>query len=131
MNFQSRERNGAFGLAARVGERVAERTDTKSGVERRIWKFSKGASTGEPSLAGFGGVVFQGEAKAGKSWRQGGAMGGKGTRGGRDVLSLSLKGPEWSGRPFEEAQTRRASGARPSIVAGANGRVSGTERFSG
>jgi hypothetical protein len=40
---------------------------SKSGVERRIWKFSKGASTGEPSLAGFGGVVFQGEAKAGKS----------------------------------------------------------------
>ena len=30
---------------------------------------------GEPSLAGFGGVVFQGEAKAGKSWRRGGAMG--------------------------------------------------------
>ena len=29
----------------------------KSGVERRIWKFIKGASTGEPSLAGFGGVV--------------------------------------------------------------------------
>ena len=55
---------------------------------------------GEPSLAGFGGVVFQGEAKAGKSWRQGGAMGRTGgTRGGRDVLSLSLKGPEWSGRP--------------------------------
>jgi hypothetical protein len=30
---------------------------------------------GEPSLDGFGGVVFQGEAKAGKSWRQGGTMG--------------------------------------------------------
>jgi len=46
-------------------------------VERRIWKFIKGASTGEPSLVGFGGVVFQGEAKAGKSWRQGWAMGPK------------------------------------------------------
>ena len=46
-------------------------------MERRIWKFIKGASTGEPSLAGFGGVVFQGEAKAGKSWRQGWAMGPK------------------------------------------------------
>jgi len=53
----------------------------KSGVERRIWKFIKGASTGEPSLAGFGGVVFQGEAKAGKSWRQGGAMGRKRLKG--------------------------------------------------
>jgi hypothetical protein len=52
-----------------------ERPDQKSGVERRIWKFIKGASPGEPSLAGFGGVVFQGEAKAGKSWRQGGATG--------------------------------------------------------
>jgi hypothetical protein len=50
-------------------------------VERRIWKFSKGASTGEPSLAGFGGVVFQREAKAGKSWRQGGAMGRKRLKG--------------------------------------------------
>jgi len=30
---------------------------TKSGVERRIWKFIKGASTGEPSLAGFGGSL--------------------------------------------------------------------------
>jgi len=30
---------------------------------------------GEPSLAGFGGVVCQGEAKAGKSGRRGGAMG--------------------------------------------------------
>ena len=29
---------------------------------------------GEPSLAGFGGVVFQGEAKAGKSWQQAGAL---------------------------------------------------------
>ena len=60
----------------------------KSGVERRIWKFSKGASLGEPSLAGFGGVVFQGEAKAGKSRRQGGAKGRKGgTRGPRFLVS--------------------------------------------
>jgi hypothetical protein len=44
-------------------------------VERRVWKFIKGGSIGEPSLAGFGGVVFQGEAKAGKSWRQGWEMG--------------------------------------------------------
>jgi hypothetical protein len=37
---------------------------------------------GEPSLAGFGGVVFQGEAKAGKSWRRVGAIGAyKGTQG--------------------------------------------------
>jgi len=30
---------------------------------------------GEPSLGGFGGVVFEGEARAGKSWRRGGANG--------------------------------------------------------
>jgi len=29
----------------------------KSGVERRIWKFIKGASTGEPSLAVVGGSL--------------------------------------------------------------------------
>jgi hypothetical protein len=53
-----------------------------------------------------------------------------GTRG-RDVLSLSRKGLEWSGRPFAEVQTRSASAARPSIAAGANGRESGTEGLSG
>jgi len=30
VNFQSRERNGAFGPAARVGDRAAERTDQKA-----------------------------------------------------------------------------------------------------
>jgi hypothetical protein len=30
MNFLGRERNGAFGLAARVGERIAERTEQKA-----------------------------------------------------------------------------------------------------
>ena len=30
VNFQSRERNGAFGVAARVGERGAERTERKA-----------------------------------------------------------------------------------------------------
>jgi hypothetical protein len=54
----------------------------KSRVERRIQKFIEGASTGEPSLVVFGGVVLQGEAKAGKSWRRGGAMGAyQGIRG--------------------------------------------------
>jgi hypothetical protein len=57
-------------------------------------------------------------------------MNDPGTRG-RDVLSLSRKGPEWSGRPFAEVQTRSARATRPSIAAGANGRESGTEGFSG
>jgi len=57
-------------------------------------------------------------------------MNNLGTRG-RDVLSLRRKGPEWSGRPFAEVQTRNASAAKPSIAAGANGRESGTEGFSG
>lgn len=35
----------------------------------------KGAPLGEPCLAGFGGVVFQGEAKAAESWRQGNVFG--------------------------------------------------------
>lgn len=44
----NQERNGAAGL-----------------------EISKGAHSGEPCLAVFGGVVFQGEDKAGESWRQG------------------------------------------------------------
>jgi hypothetical protein len=50
---------------------------------------------------------------------------------GRGVLSLRMNGPECNVRPFLEAQTRRAREARLSIVAGANGRVSGTGRLSG
>ena len=37
--------------------------------------FARTRLSGAPSLAVFGGVVFQGEAKAGKSWRQVAAMG--------------------------------------------------------
>ena len=52
VNFQSRERNGSvWAVRPRRGQgRGAD--GTKSGVERRLWKFSKGASTGERSLAG-------------------------------------------------------------------------------
>jgi len=52
-----------------MGRGSADRT--KSAAEWRLLKFSNGAFAGEPSLAVFGGVVFQGEAKAGQSWRQG------------------------------------------------------------
>ena len=48
---------------------------------------------------------------------------------GPRVVSLSLQGLEWSGRPFAEVQTRRARAARPSIVAGANGGLSETKGF--
>jgi hypothetical protein len=47
VDFQVREWNGAFGLAARVGEMgrgLAARP--KNGVERRIQKFIKGAPNG-------------------------------------------------------------------------------------
>jgi hypothetical protein len=43
VNFQSRERNGAFGLAARAGERGAERTDQKA-----EWSDGFGNSAREP-----------------------------------------------------------------------------------
>ena len=52
-------------------------------------------------------------------------------RPGFSAVALPRAKVEGSGRPFEEAQTRRASEARPSIVAGANGRVSETQRLSG
>jgi hypothetical protein len=42
----------AWGNGARVSGQI------KSGVERRIQKFTKGAPKGEPSLAVFGGAVF-------------------------------------------------------------------------
>jgi hypothetical protein len=71
VNFQSRERNGAFGLAAPVGERGAERTEQKAEWSGGFGNSSREPQRGEPGLAVFGGVVFQGEAKAGKSWRQG------------------------------------------------------------
>ena len=131
VDFQSRERNGAFGLAVRVGERGAERTEQKAERSGGFGNSSREPQRGEPSLAGFGGVVFQGEAKPGKSWRQGGAMGRKRGRAGARCLVAQTERPglsavalrrakaEGSGRPFAEAQTRRASGARPSIVAGA------------
>jgi hypothetical protein len=51
VNLRGRERNGAFGLDARVGKMGRGSADsTKSGVERRHFKFSKDASSGEPSL---------------------------------------------------------------------------------
>jgi hypothetical protein len=71
VNFQSRERNGVFGLAARVGERGAERTEQKAEWSGGFGNPSREPQRAEPSLAVFGGVVFQGEAKAGKSWRRG------------------------------------------------------------
>jgi hypothetical protein len=76
--FQSREWNGAFGLAARVGERVAERPEQKVEWSGGFGNSSRERQRGEPSLAGFGGVVFQGEAKAGKSWRRGDHWGQRG-----------------------------------------------------
>ena len=43
VNFQSRERNGAFGLAARVGDRAGERTEQKA-----EWSGGFGNSSREP-----------------------------------------------------------------------------------
>ena len=89
----------------------------KSGVERRIWKSIKGASTGEPSLAGFGGVVFQGEAKADKSWRQG-VAGGTHDRGAgprcSDVWPRVRSGEPWlgGGGASRKAHLRSADGQR-------------------
>jgi hypothetical protein len=53
-NFGSRERNGAFGLTARVGETGHGSADRpKSGEERRLPKFAKGAPTGERKSVSF------------------------------------------------------------------------------
>jgi hypothetical protein len=108
MSGQTRKRNGAADL-----------------------EIHQGSATRGSQVCEFRGVVLQGESKARSLARRGGRWGQPGDSRGRDVLSLRRKGPEWSGRPFEEAQTHRASAARPSIVTGANGRRSGTEGFSG
>lgn len=56
--FRSRERNGVFGQSARVGERVVGADSTKSGVERRLWKFTsehpKGAKSAGACNGGMG-----------------------------------------------------------------------------
>jgi hypothetical protein len=51
----------------------------------------------------FGGVVFQGEAKAGKSWRQGGAKGQKREHAGAVIPCLS----DWKARSGAFAHWRR------------------------
>jgi hypothetical protein len=59
-------------------------------VEWWIQKFIKGASTGEPSLAVFGGVVFQGGAKVGKLGDGAGQWGHTGGTRGRIIFSAPL-----------------------------------------
>jgi hypothetical protein len=83
----------------------------------------------EPSLAVFGGVVLQGEAKAGKSWRRG-AMGHTMGTPGAALSCLMGKTRREAFRPGVEVQTRRARATRPSIVTGATGRGSGTMGLS-
>ena len=64
-NFQSGEWSKAFGLVATVGERGGSADGPKSGVERRIWKFIKGASVGKRKSSGLpGGARLAGEGLA-------------------------------------------------------------------
>jgi len=48
-----------------------QRTDQKAEWSGGFENSAREPQRGEPSHAGFGGVVFQGEVKAGKSWRRG------------------------------------------------------------
>ena len=71
VKFRIRERNGAFGLAAPVGERAGERTEQKA-----EWSGGFRNSSREPpwgaQVCEFRGVVFQGESKARSLARWGG-----------------------------------------------------------
>ena len=58
--------------ASEYESRISGQTKKRNGAA--ALEISKGAPTGEQSLAVFGGVVFQGEAKAGKSLRRGGTF---------------------------------------------------------
>ena len=64
--FQQAEREWR-GLTAREGDRARSRSRPQNEVERSAREFRRGASKGSASLAVFGGVVLQGEAKAGQS----------------------------------------------------------------
>jgi len=57
-------------VAARAGERGAERTEQKADGEADL-ESAREPQRGRPSLAGVWRRSLQGEAKAGKSWRQG------------------------------------------------------------
>jgi hypothetical protein len=57
--FKTPERNGAFGLDARVGKEGADqRTEQKAEWSGGVLNSAREHFWGEPSLAVFGGVVF-------------------------------------------------------------------------
>ena len=88
MNFRIRERNGAFGLAARVGKWGAERTEQKAEWSGGFGNSSRERQSGERKSCEFRGVVFQGESKARSLARRGGPMGPyKGQAGARTLVS--------------------------------------------
>jgi len=74
VNFQSRERNGAFGLAARVGERVGERTDQKAEWSGGFGNSSRELQRGSQVLPVWRRSLSR-ESQTGKSWRRGGSGG--------------------------------------------------------
>lgn len=108
VNLRGRERNGAFGLDARVGKMGRGSADsTKSGVERWHFKFSKDASFGEAKSAG---ACAEGnrERNGRKSWRQG-----------------QFESGNSKGHPFGAGLGRRK--ARSVILLGVSEAVSGME----
>jgi hypothetical protein len=89
------------------------------------------------------GVVFRGHrhviapcgsrlwrARGWERWQNGFENITNGGARGREFLSLRLKAAECSGRPYAQARRRNASEAE-TRAAGANGRVSETQRLSG
>jgi hypothetical protein len=112
--------NFAAPVGLRRGERIWKGDSVggawTDGIAPRWWA----GKAGEAALRGLsalpGGASLVSRNGGAKSWRQGGARGRKGGMLGRDFLSLSLKGPEWSGRRFEKAESRSACEARPSSV---------------
>jgi len=72
VNFKSRERNGAFGLAARVGKWDADKRQTKKRSGEADLEIQQGSAIGGAQVCEFQGVVFQGESKARSLVRRGG-----------------------------------------------------------
>jgi hypothetical protein len=62
VHFPGRECNGAFGLAARAGERAADQRAGQKAEWSGGWENGpRERPLGEPSLAGWGGVVCKGK----------------------------------------------------------------------
>jgi hypothetical protein len=129
VNFQSRERNGAFGLAARVGERVAERTEQKAEWSGGFGNLSRERDRGSASLRVSRRSLARGiesSQSCAKGWAMGAYMG---TRGGprclvsRNERPGEERSPVCGGPDAERESSETEHCSRSKWASKRNGRV--------